>query len=100
VDTLVNILFSGGGSFTLAGVLGYALGPEPRRIVDVAVLGLVGTAGVFLWTYVASSESCNECAWVLGRQMSLVFVYVLLPLNVILWLGGTLVGWAVRQARS
>jgi type II secretory pathway pseudopilin PulG len=102
VELIEGLVVVGVASFSLAGGLSYALGASPRRMVAVAAVGLAGAIGVFLWGYMESSstEDCWECGQILGRWMSPIFVFFFLPLNFLGWLTGTLVGWAIRRARS
>jgi hypothetical protein len=102
LELFQGLLIVGVGSFALAGSLSYALGASPTRMIAVAGLGLAAAIGVFLWGYLESSsaEECWECGEILGRWMSPVFVFFFLPLNFLGWLGGALLGWAIRRARS
>jgi hypothetical protein len=105
MDTLLNLLFlaglfMGGGGFLLAGGLSYALGPSSWRMVAVLAVGWVAIAvAVVLWSSLAasSSESCDDCGEILGLWVSKIILFIALPLNVVGWGAGTLLGWGLRR---
>jgi len=106
MDTLLNLLFvaglfMGGGAFLLAGGLSYALGASSRRTTVAAALGCAAVVvAVVLWSYLANSspESCDDCGEILGLWVSKIILFVALPLNLVGWVTGTLLGWGLRRA--
>ena len=95
------LAFLGPGAFLLASGLAYLLGPSPRWMIAIALVGIPLALGIFLWAWLESSptEACHDCGQILGRWMSGVFVFFLL-VNAAAWATGAVVGWAVRQTRA
>ncbi len=87
-------LWLGGGTFLLAAGLAYALGTSGRRVVGILVWGGLAVAGVLY--LVALADDCYECTEVLGARVGALFLYVVLPAQMLGWIAGTMLGWTLR----
>jgi hypothetical protein len=98
VDLFIGLSVLGGGAFVIAGVLAYGAGPSFRRTAVIALAGIPIAAGLFflVWVDASPTEPCHDCGQILGRWMSGVIVFYLF-VNVITWVAGAILGWAIRS---
>ena len=93
-ELAIYILYFGGATFLVGAGLAYALGTSARRVAGVLVLGGLAVAGVLF--LVALADDCYECYDAFGVRVSALFLYVILPAQMIGWIAGTMLGWALR----
>jgi predicted membrane protein len=87
-------LYLGGATFLAGAGLAYAFGTSARRVLGVLVWGGLAVAGVLF--LVALADDCYECYDALGVRVSALFLYVVLPAQMIGWIAGTMLGWTLR----
>ena len=93
-ELAVYTLYFGGATFLLGAGLAYALGTSARRVVGVLLWGGLAVAGVLF--VVALADDCYECYDAFGVRVSALFLYVILPAQLIGWVAGTMIGWTLR----
>jgi len=90
-------LYLGGATFLVGAGLAYALGTSARRVVGVLLWGGLAVAGILF--LVALADDCYECYDAFGVRVSALFLYVILPAQMIGWIAGTVIGWTLRVLR-
>jgi hypothetical protein len=95
-DLAIFTLYLGGATFLIGAGLAYGLGTSARRVVGVLVCGGLAVAGILFLVALASADDCYECADALGVRVSVLFLYVVFPAQMIGWIAGTMLGWTLR----
>jgi hypothetical protein len=100
VDTAIFVLVFGGAAFLLSFGAACAFGASSRRVIAVLVVGCAAvTALLVLWatSVGATTVDCDDCGEVLGVWVSKVVLFAILPVNLVAWIAGTALGWALRR---
>jgi hypothetical protein len=91
-------LWLGVPAFLVGAGLAYALGTSGPRAMTILAGGCVAVAGLMLLLALVGGSECYEtCADVLGSRVNVLVLYFFLPAQVIGWIVGAALGWALRR---
>lgn len=102
-DAALFVAFLGGAGLIVGAAVSFGISSSRRRLVILLATGCAVVAGLGLfWAWAAGrdSASCDDCNVVLGVRMSMIVLVALVPLQLVGWVTGTLLGAAVRRTRS